>query len=117
MALLLIPLAALSFTPKLWMRVSTGNTIDAAIQTKAGYFYGILVHTDGTNNVLVDVYDEDDTSTGTELVQDWLVTTSSTDRTQSLSYDPPIPYEVGLFVDISSAGTLTYDIFFHGSDD
>ena len=115
MALLLIPLAALCFTPKLWMRQSTGNTADAAIQTVAGYFYGMIVHTDGTNEVTINVYDEDDTSSGTKIVADWVVTTSSSNRTQSLSYDPPVPYEVGVFVDVSSSGTLSYDVFYHES--
>ena len=117
MALLLIPLAALSFTPKLWMRVSTGNITHAALQTKAGYFYGIIVHTDGTNAVLLNVYDNDDDSTGNKLVADWVVTTSSTDRTQSISYDPPIPYEDGIFTGVSTSGSVSYDIYFHASDD
>lgn len=117
MALLLIPLAALSFTPKLWMKVSTDNTADATIQTKAGYFYGMIVHTDGSWPVTVNAYDNDTSAAGTKIVASWIVTSSSTDRTQSMDYDPPVPYEVGIHVDISTAGTVSYDVFYHASDD
>ena len=116
-ALLLIPIIAASFTPKLWMRYSVGNTADVSISAVEGFFYGIIVKTDGSFPVWVNVFADDVSTPGTNLIKDWVVTTSSTDRTQSTSYDPPLPYSDGLMVDVSTGGTVSFDVFYRNSDD
>ena len=119
--LLIIPLAAQGFFPKLWMRISAGNTSNNKnIIPKPGYFYGMIVHTDGSTGVEINVYDASDSTSGlTLLIDSWTVTTSSTDRTQSISFDPPVNAEFGIHVDISNetGGTITYDVFYRASDD
>ena len=117
--LLIIPLAALSFTLDEWMRASTNNSnTDTQILAKPGYFYGMVVHTDGTNPVEIDVYDASDESVdGTLILNNWFVTTSSTDRTQSISFLPPVVAELGIQIDVSSLGTVTFDVYFRASDD
>ena len=119
--LLIIPLAAQGFFPKLWMRVSAGNTTtNNSIIDKPGWFYGLVVHTDGSTGVEINVYDTSDTTADQAfLIDSWIVTTSSTDRTQSISFEPPVNAEFGIHVDVSNetGGTITYDVFYRASDD
>lgn len=80
----------------------------------------MIVHTDGSTGVEINVYDASDSTSGlTLLIDSWTVTTSSTDRTQSISFDPPVNAEFGIHVDISNetGGTITYDVFYRASDD
>ena len=94
----------------LQMKISAENRADAAIQTVPGYFYGLLVHTSGSGVVILNVYDDDNTL-GNKILANWVVTSSVTDRTQSISYNPPIAYAGGLYVDIdlSTGGQLGSD--------
>ena len=82
----------------------------AAIVTGAGYFYGIIVMTDGTNAVTVKVYDNTAAS-GTKILPDWLVTTGSSDRCQRLEFNPPLGFSTGVSVDITTSGTVSYMLF------
>jgi len=90
-----------------YMLQSTEKTADAAIDTGAGYFYGMILATDGTNAVTVDIYDNTSAS-GTVLVPTFVITTSATDRVRSLSFDPPVAYNNGVYVDITCAGTMSF---------
>lgn len=86
---------------------TTEQTADALILTGSGYLYGIMVATDGTNAVTVDIYDSTDNS-GTVFVPTFVIPTSATDRARTLSFNPPVPYSQGVYVDITCAGTLSY---------
>jgi len=91
-----------------WVVPSTEKTADAnAIITGEGYFHGIAVATDGTNSVTFVVYDAL-TATGTKLMPDWVVTTSASNRYQTISFNPPIHFNTGLTVDITTTGTVSY---------
>ena len=91
---------------------SIGNTSDAAVTTGTGYLKKIIVHTDATNACTLAVYDNTAAS-GRKLLSSWLVTTSATDRNQSISFDGhDNPYATGIYVDITCAGTCTYDVYF-----
>ena len=91
---------------------SIGNTSDAAVTTGTGYLKKIIVHTDATNACTLAVYDNTAAS-GRKLLSSWLVTTSATDRNQSISFDGhDNPYTTGIYVDITCAGTCTYDVYF-----
>lgn len=93
---------------------SIGNTADAAVTTGTGYLKKIIVHTDATNACTLAVYDNTAAS-GRKLLSSWLVTTSATDRNQSISFDGhDNPYATGIYVDITvgGGGTCTYDVYF-----
>ena len=79
------------------VKPSTAKTASAdAIIKGEGYFHGIIVTTDATNAQTVDVYDSLTAAAGTiELIPTWTVTTSSTDRVQSISVDPPVFFRAG----------------------
>ena len=104
-------LALLVFASPAWAN-SIGNTADAAVTTGSGYLKKIVVHTDATNACTLAVYDNTAAS-GRKLLSSWLVTTSATDRNQSISFDDQDnPYATGIYVDITCAGTCTYDVYF-----
>jgi hypothetical protein len=91
---------------------SIGNTSDAAVTTGTGYLKKIIVHTDATKACTLAVYDNTAAS-GRKLLSSWLVTTSATDRNQSISFDGhDNPYATGIYVDITCEGTCTYDVYF-----
>jgi hypothetical protein len=105
-------LALLVFASPSWAN-SIGNTSDAAVTTGPGYLKGLIVHTDGTNACTVKAYDNATAASGTKLFSDWVVTTSATDRVQALSFDDQeVPYGNGVYIDITCAGTCTFDVYF-----
>ncbi len=90
-----------------------GNTTDAAITTGNGYLKGIIVHTDGTNSVTFAVYDHATAASGSKLFSTLTVTTSAANRVTTLSFDgQECPYVNGIYVDITTSGTVTYDVYF-----
>ena len=92
---------------------SIGNTADAAVTTGPGYLKGLIIHTDGTNAVTVSVYDNATAASGKKLFSTWTVTTGAADRVQSIAFDgQEVPYGNGVYVDITTSGTVTYDVYF-----
>jgi len=98
-----------------WCKPSAEQTADAAITTSQGLFHGIAVITDATNSVTVKVYDNATAASGTKLIPDWTVTTSTTDRIQTYSVYPPVRYYSGLYIDITTSGAVTYIVFFESN--
>ncbi|MDD5353509.1 MAG: hypothetical protein PHS93_10135 [Candidatus Omnitrophica bacterium] len=91
---------------------SIGNTDDALITTGGGYFKGIVVHTDGTNAVTVSIYDNTAAS-GTKIISTITIPTSAVNRIFALGFnDNEIPFIKGMYVDVTTSGTVTYDITF-----
>jgi hypothetical protein len=91
---------------------SATQTGDAAISTSPGYLHGIVVMTDGTNAVTVEIYDNKSAASGTKMIPTWTVTTSNTNRSQSYSIEPPVKYTQGIYVDVTCAGTVSYMVYF-----
>jgi hypothetical protein len=92
--------------------VSSGSkTASALIVTDTGSICGIAVSTDGTNAQTVDAYDAV-SATGTKLIPTWVVTTSSTDRTQTYWFMYPVSFTTGLYVNVSGSGTMSYVIYY-----
>uniref|UniRef100_A0A6H1ZEA3 Uncharacterized protein n=1 Tax=viral metagenome TaxID=1070528 RepID=A0A6H1ZEA3_9ZZZZ len=94
------------------MLPSGSKSADALIQTGPGYFYGIAIATDATNAVTVSIYDNATTGSGTLLIPTFVATTSATDRTKSFFVFPAIRYENGIYVDITCAGTVGFEIYY-----
>lgn len=98
-----------------WSKQSAEKTADAAITTSGGLFHGIAVITDATNSVTVSIYDNATAASGTELIPTWIVTTSARDRIQAYSINPPVRYYNGVYVDITTSGTVTYMVYFESN--
>jgi hypothetical protein len=82
--------------------------------TGPGAFGGIILLTDGTNNVTVNIYDNDKPlPDGNKLIPTNTVFTGTT-RIWALGYDPPTPVSLGVYVTISVAGggTCSYQILY-----
>jgi hypothetical protein len=106
--------SAFAFTPDNWMGYSATKTADALIHTGAGWFYGFTCLTDGTNAVTFKVYDNT-SGTGTRIGNDFICVTSSTNRTCVFGTGYAIPFDTGLYIDITSSdATPDYTIFYRG---
>ena len=93
---------------------SIGNTADAAITASSGFLDGLIIHTDGTNSVTVAVYDNATAASGSKLLSTFTVTTSASNRTTTLSFnDFECLFFNGIYVDITTAGSVTYDVYFY----
>lgn len=69
-----------------------------------GLFYGIVVVTDGTNDVTLAVYDGTSTS-GKRLIAPNLVISGTAFKSGwAHSIDPPVTYDTGIYVSVSVAG-------------
>ncbi|MCP4488986.1 MAG: hypothetical protein GY820_16990 [Gammaproteobacteria bacterium] len=94
-------------------RTSGENTADAAITTDPGKFRGILVATDGTNEVEVSIYDNASAASGTELIPTTVITTSDTNRAQGIFLPFEVEYKNGIYVDVTlGAGTVGYVVYY-----
>jgi len=93
--------------------VKTGDS--AAVASKC-MFHGIVVITDGTNAVTVKGYDNASAASGTSLFPDWVVTTSGTDRAQTLSFIPPVYCANGVYIDVTvgGGGSVSYVVYYEG---
>ena len=98
----------------MWCQQSTATGNSAVIDTGPGLFFGMMITTDGTTPPTVNLYDNATTSSGVELFPAWTVTTSSTDRVQTLSFNSPIRYRNGLYtkIAIGGGGTTSYMLYF-----
>jgi hypothetical protein len=111
--MLLFPIASWAFDP-VYMQNSAVKTADALIYTGAGYFYGVLCQTDGTNSVTFAI-DDSTAGSGSKLHADVICTTSPTNRSCVFGFDPPIPFKTGLYVNITSSdATPDYTVFYRG---
>jgi hypothetical protein len=110
--ILSVPASLVAFRPGEWMNYSAVKTADALIHTGGGYVYGIIVATDGTNDVTVKTYDNT-SAAGTKLHPDMVCTTSSSNRMCVLGFSPPVPYSTGVYVDVTlAAGAVAYTVYY-----
>jgi hypothetical protein len=91
-------------------KYSGSKSADALIWVGPGTFGGIAIATDGTNAVTVSIYDVATATTGALIVPTFVVPTSSVDRVRSFFW--PIHFENGIYVDVTCAGTVGYEIYF-----
>ena len=115
-ALFLILLAAVNghcFQPEDWQAAPSRQTDDATIHTGVGWLYGIWVETDGTNDVTVTIYDNTAAS-GTKIGNTFTVEASKRFRAIDFGNSTPVPFNTGLTVDVTTAGTVEYTVFYRG---
>ena len=89
---------------------SGSKTGSAVIFGMPGNLHKIVVSTDATNAQTVDIYDSVDDS-GTKLIPTWIVTTSATDRTQTIGFSPPVRFSTALYVKVAGSGTMSYVVY------
>ena len=90
---------------------SAVKTSDALITTGPGYFYGITVTGDGTNAITVDVHNGTTTS-GDKIAPTLNFPQSASTKTQTYSVDPPVYCATGIYVNITTSGTLSYTVYY-----
>ena len=97
--------------PNGYMSYTATLTDDAAAVSNPGYLYGIVFVTDGSNALSVDIYDSG-SATGTKLVPTLQLAASP--RIQTLNFDPPVPYNTGVYVDVtvSGGGSIAYMVYY-----
>ena len=91
---------------------SADKTASAVVDADNGAFNGILVVTDGTNAVTLDIYDTNvAVASGRKLVPQITIPTGASNRLFVLSFDPPLPYKIGCYVVVTCVGTVTYKTY------
>ena len=94
-----------------WVQPGDVATADDLVHNGDCLFHGLIVSTDGTNSVTVDVYDSS-SAVGKKIIPSWVVTTAANDRIQSLSLWPPVRCFNGIFVDVLTVGTVEFVPYF-----
>lgn len=105
---LLLPVCG--FAQEVVVGTSGVKTADAGITSGSGEFHGLFVVTDGTNACTVAVYDNTAAS-GTKL-QPTVIAPAGASYGMGYSWNPPIPYGTGIYVDITTSGTCSYAVQF-----
>ena len=90
---------------------STTHTTGEKVLGGYGIFYGISVTTDGTNNVVITVYDNT-VGSGNTIIDTWTVTASTSNLTQVYGFTPGVAYKNGIYVTATTAGTVSYKVFY-----
>jgi hypothetical protein len=112
--LCLVLMATIAYAESVpYSMVSTVKTATALIYTGDIQFNGIIIATDGTNAVTLDVYDGT-TTAGTKVIPQLVIPSSATNRSFALSVDPGIHMYTGIYVVISVAGSgsASYTVYY-----
>jgi hypothetical protein len=91
---------------------SDEGTASASVVTGPGLLDGIILNTDGTNPVTLNIYDNTAAS-GTQLIpDDTVITTSSTARLSKISFSPPLRFNTGVYVEVTTSGAVGYIVYY-----
>ena len=105
--LFLIPSLSFSNSP-ITVSTSGEQTADAAIMESPGVFYGVIVMPDGSHDVTVSIYDNASAASGTKILP--TLTFAGDGGAQAFAAPYPIRCRNGIYVDITTAGTVAYVI-------
>jgi hypothetical protein len=100
-------LTAGAYAQTIWTHTAV-KTASAKITDGRGYFGGIIITTDGTNNVTVDVRDATTAGTGTKLIPTTVILAN--ERVKSIS--APQFYWTGVYVTVTTSGTTEYVVYY-----
>jgi hypothetical protein len=97
-----------------WCNGSGAKTAAGLIVQGTGQFHGVMVTTDGTNTVTLDVYDAVIAS-GTKLITTQIIPSSATNRVFAVGVSPPVKFSKGIYVNSSVAGggSYSYIVYFN----
>ena len=92
--------------------VSVELDTSASIIRQPTAFYGLVINTDGVNNITLTVWDTNvNDPVGTNItIEDSVIVADS--ENVHLIFDPPIFCNKGIYVEIESAGTFTYKVLY-----
>ena len=93
------------------MKASIDYTADQLVYTGKINLYQMFFVLDGINSVTVNLYDGTD-ATGKTLVPEFVLDPFDS-LNQILSFDLPLQLVTGLYVDITTAGTVTYKVYYN----
>lgn len=95
-----------------WVRASSSQSASAAVVTTGpGLLHYVFFFTDGSTANTVNIYDNASAASGTKLIPtDFPLTSSATDRGQSISFNPPARFFNGVYVNVSS--TCEYMVYY-----
>ncbi len=91
--------------------VTAEAAASAAVLVGTGLLDAIAFKTDGTNNVTVNVFDNNAASGKRLIPADTIVTTSASNRTASIVFDPPMLYSDGVYVQVTTAGAVGFMVY------
>jgi len=93
------------------LKYTVDLTADGQAITGRANFYGIYIVTDGTNTVTFDLHD------GTSTVGPKIIPTTvidpSNNTNQTISFGFPVTVNNGLYVNITTAGSVTYKVYYN----
>jgi len=89
----------------------TTYTTDQLVYTGKINLYSIFFVLDGINSVTVTIYDGIN-ATGKTLVPTFVLNNDDS-LNQILSFNPPLQLVTGLYIDITTAGTITYKVYYN----
>ena len=99
---------------KEWCVSSGVDTASAQISDETGYFYGILLTTDGTTDATISFYDDTDAEdSDTKFLPDMVFATSTDLRDHKILLPYPIPFNTGLYIGVSvGQGAVAYSVLY-----
>lgn len=109
LAIALILMSGMAYAAEVQPR-SGVKTADALVTTGSGTFAGILVVTDGSNTCTVTVYDN--TSAASTKLMPTVIVPAAASYGMAYAFNPPLPYYTGIYVDITTSGTCSFDVYF-----
>lgn len=92
------------------MKPSIDYTADALVRTGKLNLYSIFFVTDGVNAVTVNLYDNT-SAAGVNLTPTFVLAADPDNLNQTINFFPPLQLRTGLYVDITTAGTVTYKVY------
>ena len=109
LTVLVMLFSGIAYSQQMSMGTSEQQTGDALITTSDGFFNGVLVAC--ASGVTVDIYDNT-SAAGRKMMPTVYLPGSSTNQLFSINVDPPVAYHNGIYVDVTTTGTLRYMVYF-----
>lgn len=109
---LVLSFTSLSFSgPGDTMKASIDYTADALVRTGKINLYGLFFVLDGVNTLTINLYDGTD-ATGATLIPECVFEAADGDN-RVIGFSTPLQLKTGLYVDITTAGTVTYKVYYN----
>ena len=96
--------------PREYCYSSGVKTASAQISDKAGYFYGIILTTDGTTDTVVSFYDNT-VGSGTKFLPDMTFATTADLRDHKILLPFPVNFDTGCYI-TATGGTFGYTVLY-----
>jgi hypothetical protein len=96
-----------------WVKGSGNKTASAAIYSGEGVLEGVIVTTNGSDAVTLNIYDNASAASGTKLIPPTVITSSTIDRIQAIKIPGgAIRFYNGVYVETSCSSTYNYVVYY-----